>query len=179
MAFNQQRAIAWFFAVIFILSTSIVSVAVFYDMVQNNKQPELDASSAANDKSQEAKVDGLQGKPLAGFTPVAEIKELQKIDTTPGSGAAVKASDTVTVDYTGAFASSGLVFESSKDSGQPATFPLGEVIKGWTQGIPGMQVGGTRRLLIPSDLAYGPEGRGTIPGNADLVFDVTLIKIGQ
>jgi len=123
----------------------------------------------------------LQGKPLAGFTPVAKIDKLEAVDSTPGTGATVKAGDTITVDYTGAVAATGIVFQSSKDSGQPVSFPLSGVIAGWSQGIPGMKVDGTRRLLIPAALAYGanpPSGSG-IPANADLVFDVTVHKIGQ
>lgn len=123
----------------------------------------------------------LQGTKLAGFTPMASIPQLQEVDTTPGTGATVKAGDTVTVDYTGAVASTGVIFQSSKDSGQPVSFPLSQVIAGWSQGIPGMKVDGTRRLLIPAALAYGskpPQGSG-IPANADLVFDVTVHKIGK
>ena len=123
----------------------------------------------------------LQGTQLANFKPTASIPQLQAIDTKPGNGETVKATDTVTVDYTGAVASTGIIFQSSKDSGQPVSFPLNGVIPGWTQGLPGMKVGGTRRLLIPANLAYGanpPQGSG-IPANADLVFDVTLYKIGK
>jgi FKBP-type peptidyl-prolyl cis-trans isomerase len=123
----------------------------------------------------------LQGTQLANFTPVASVPQLQQIDTTPGTGATVKAGDTVTVDYTGAVASTGKIFQSSKDTGQPVSFPLSQVIAGWSQGIPGMKVDGTRRLLIPAALAYGsqpPQGSG-IPANADLVFDVTVHKIGK
>ncbi|HSX32179.1 MAG TPA: FKBP-type peptidyl-prolyl cis-trans isomerase, partial [Candidatus Saccharimonadales bacterium] len=85
------------------------------------------------------------------------------------------------VDYTGAVAATGVIFQSSLDSGQPVSFPLGNVIQGWQEGIPGMKVGGTRRLIIPAAKAYGaspPQG-SNIPANADLVFDVTLHKIGQ
>lgn len=120
----------------------------------------------------------LQGTKLANFTPVATIGQLQEIDITPGTGDTVKPGDTVTADYTGAVASTGIIFQSSKDTGQPATFPLSQVIAGWSQGVPGMKVGGTRRLLIPAALAYGanpPQGSG-IPANADLVFDVTVHK---
>jgi FKBP-type peptidyl-prolyl cis-trans isomerase len=123
----------------------------------------------------------LQGTKLANFTPVSSVSQLEAADTSPGTGAIVKAGDTVTVDYTGAVASTGIIFQSSKDSGQPVTFPLNQVIAGWSQGIPGMKVGGTRRLLIPANLAYGanpPAGSG-IPANADLVFDVTLHSIGK
>ena len=117
---------------------------------------------------------------LANFTPVAHTASLVKTDLVVGKGQEVKAGDTVSVQYTGAVAATGAVFQSSKDFGtDPVTFPLGGVIKGWTDGIPGMKVGGTRRLLIPAAQAYGatpPPGSG-IPANADLVFDVELVGI--
>jgi FKBP-type peptidyl-prolyl cis-trans isomerase len=78
-------------------------------------------------------------------------------------------------------AATGIVFQSSLDGGQPIPFGLDQVIAGWTQGVPGMKVGGKRRLLIPAALAYGanpPQGSG-IPANADLVFDIELVKIGR
>jgi FKBP-type peptidyl-prolyl cis-trans isomerase len=75
----------------------------------------------------------------------------------------------------------GRKFDSSRDRGQPFSFPLGggRVIRGWEQGIPGMKVGGTRRLVIPPDLAYGPRGagNGVIPPNATLLFEVELLAV--
>lgn len=121
----------------------------------------------------------LAGTQLANFTPVASVSQLQEIDTVPGTGATVKPGATITVDYTGAVAATGTIFQSSLDTGQSVTFSLSQVIPGWTEGIPGMKVGGTRRLIIPANLAYGanpPSGSG-IPANAPLVFDVTLHKI--
>ncbi len=182
MARKRDRAIAWFFAGLFLISSSALTVIVIITMIQENKQKDDTANTATN--QQEKAVDPanqLQGKPLAGFAPVASIAELQKIDTTPGTGKEVKAGDTVTVDYTGAVAATGVVFQSSKDTGQPVPLSLSQVIAGWSQGIPGMKEGGTRRLLIPASLAYGgspPAGSG-IPANADLVFDVTVHKVGQ
>lgn len=119
-------------------------------------------------------------KTLANFTPVAHTDKLQKIDLVVGTGAEVKAGATVSVHYTGAVAATGVIFQSSKDFGPtPITFPLSGVIKGWTDGIPGMKIGGTRRLIIPAAEAYGanPPGGSGIPANADLVFDVELIAI--
>lgn len=117
---------------------------------------------------------------LANFTPVAHTATLEKKDIVVGTGAEVKAGDTVSVHYTGAVAATGEIFQSSKDFGTtPITFPLSGVIKGWTDGIPGMKIGGTRRLIIPAAQAYGatpPPGSG-IPANADLVFDVELVAI--
>ena len=88
------------------------------------------------------------------------------------SGPAAK----VKVHYTG-YLLDGKKFDSSRDRGQPADFALGGVLKGWTEGVGGMKVGGKRKLIIPSDLAYGDRGRPpVIPRKATLVFDVELIE---
>jgi FKBP-type peptidyl-prolyl cis-trans isomerase FkpA len=107
-----------------------------------------------------------------------QVTELQVKDVVVGKGAVAKTGDNVTVNYT-LWLTDGTKIESSKDSGQPFSFDLGagDVIPGWDQGIPGMKVGGTRRLTIPSDLAYGPQGAGAIPPNATLVFEVELLSI--
>ena len=119
-------------------------------------------------------------KILNNFIPVSKVASLEKVDLVVGSGQEVKTGDTVSVHYTGAVAATGAIFQSSKDFGtEPVTFPLSQVIKGWTDGIPGMKIGGTRRLMIPAEMAYGatpPQGSG-IPANADLVFDVELVAI--
>ncbi|MEO8105038.1 MAG: FKBP-type peptidyl-prolyl cis-trans isomerase [Candidatus Saccharibacteria bacterium] len=182
MARKRERIFALFGAILFLGTSSALTVAVIMSMVQQHNQQKkvADATKTLQTKPKDNK-NMLQGTLLADFTPVSQISDLQKIDTTPGTGSEVKAGDTVTVDYTGAVAGTGVIFQSSKDTGQPATFPLSQVIPGWTQGIPGMKVDGTRRLLIPAALAYGanpPSGSG-IPANANLVFDVTLHKIGQ
>jgi FKBP-type peptidyl-prolyl cis-trans isomerase len=185
MARKRERAFAAFGAALFLLTSSALTIGVVYSLVQqHNQTPSNSTSTSSTNPSQETKVSNtpkLQGTKLANFTPVASIPQLQEIDTTPGTGAAVQSGATVTVDYTGAVASTGVIFQSSKDTGQPVSFPLKNVITGWTQGIPGMKVGGTRRLLIPAALAYGanpPQGSG-IPANADLVFDVTLHSISK
>ena len=111
--------------------------------------------------------------------PAAQPDKLQVIDQKVGTGATVKAGDTVTVSYTGTLAD-GTVFDSTaKQGGQPATFSLNQVIQGWQEGIPGMKVGGTRKLVIPVSLAYGanpPAGSG-IPANATLTFVIDLLAI--
>ncbi|MBI2007636.1 FKBP-type peptidyl-prolyl cis-trans isomerase [Candidatus Saccharibacteria bacterium] len=120
---------------------------------------------------------------MPDFTPVVKVESLQKIDQKVGSGAEVKIGSTVTVLYTGAVAATGLVFDSSSDAGQPAQFVLKGgpegLIQGWADGLPGMKVGGQRRLLIPANLAYGasPPPTSGIPANADLVFDITLLAV--
>jgi FKBP-type peptidyl-prolyl cis-trans isomerase len=85
---------------------------------------------------------------------------------------------TITAHYTGALCKDGTIFQSSHDFGKPATFGLNQVIKGWTQGVPGMKVGGARRLIIPSTLAYGSvRAAANIPPNSDLVFDIELVSL--
>jgi FKBP-type peptidyl-prolyl cis-trans isomerase len=96
---------------------------------------------------------------------------------TAGTGASPKATDQVTVHYTGKLIS-GKVFDSSVQRGQPATFPLNRVIPGWTEGLQLMKKGGKSILYIPSNLAYGARGAGgVIPPNATLVFEVELLEI--
>ena len=121
----------------------------------------------------------LEGTKLANFEPRQKVAELEVIDTIEGTGAVVEPGATITAHYTGALVKDGTIFQSSKDFGRPATFGLDQVIAGWTQGVPGMKVGGTRRLIIPSSLAYGSQrAASNIPPNSDLVFDIELIAIG-
>ncbi len=96
-----------------------------------------------------------------------------------GSGASPKETDTVKVHYTGTL-TDGKVFDSSVQRGQPAEFPLNQVIKCWTEGLQKMKVGGKAKLVCPSSIAYGDEGRPpTIPGGATLVFEVELLDIAK
>jgi FKBP-type peptidyl-prolyl cis-trans isomerase FkpA len=97
---------------------------------------------------------------------------------TAGSGSRPAAEDTVQVHYHGTLRD-GTVFDSSVERGEPATFPLTGVIPCWTEGVQRISVGGKSRLVCPPDLAYGPQGRPGIPGNAALVFEVELLEIVQ
>jgi FKBP-type peptidyl-prolyl cis-trans isomerase FkpA len=93
-----------------------------------------------------------------------------------GTGASPTATDTVRVHYRGTLIN-GTVFDSSYERNEPAQFPLGGVIRCWTEGLQKMKVGGKARLVCPSDIAYGDEGRPSIPGGAALVFEVELLEI--
>lgn len=147
------------------------------EMLENNNQTEEIINNEINEDENNME---SNTRLLNNFTPVSKTLVLEKIDLVVGSGEEVKTGATVSVHYTGAVAATGVVFQSSKDFGtDPITFPLDAVIKGWTDGIPGMKVGGTRRLIIPAEQAYGanPPGGSGIPANADLVFDVELVAL--
>jgi len=105
-------------------------------------------------------------------------EELKVEDEVVGEGEEAVAGKKVTVHYTGTF-TNGSKFDSSVDRGTPFSFTLGagEVIAGWDQGVAGMKVGGKRKLTVPSDLAYGPNDYGSIPGGSTLLFDVELLAV--
>lgn len=123
----------------------------------------------------------LKGTVLQNFKPYGsndKVSELVIIDTIVGNGADVPTHATITAHYTGALCVDGTIFESSHDFGNPATFGLNQVIDGWSKGVPGMKVGGTRRLVIPSSMAYGSQRvSSTIPPHSDLVFDIELVDL--
>lgn len=103
--------------------------------------------------------------------------EMRYVDLVEGKGEEAPPGSTVTVHYTGRFLD-GKQFDSSRDRGMTISFPLNRVIRGWQEGIPGMKIGGRRKLIIPGDLAYGPRGYpGAIPPNATLIFDVELMGV--
>ena len=106
------------------------------------------------------------------------MEELKIEDVVVGEGEEAVGGKQVTVHYTGTF-TDGTKFDSSVDRGEPFTFTLGarQVIEGWDEGVAGMKVGGKRKLTIPSDMAYGPEDYGSIPGGSTLLFDVELLEV--
>lgn len=120
----------------------------------------------------------LEGTKLTNFEPTPKVENLEVADIKEGTGDAVPAGATITAHYTGALCADGTIFQSSHDFGEAISFGLGQVIAGWTQGVPGMKIGGIRRLIIPAEMAYGSASpAANIPPNSDLIFDIELVAI--
>ncbi len=125
--------------------------------------------------------------PAAATAVAPPPAELQKIDVVTGTGEGISLGQVAVVHYTGwlfdpgAPEQKGGKFDSSRDRGEPFKFAIGagQVIRGWDEGVQGMQPGGQRRLVIPPDLAYGEPGKGPIPPNATLLFEVELLAIEE
>lgn len=138
------------------------------------------ALAACGGEGSPAGGDGERGKPAVTVPGGDPPGELQVTDLVVGTGAEAVAGTTVTVHYVGVAWSTGQEFDASWDRDEPFIFPLGSgrVIQGWEQGMPGMKVGGRRRLVIPPDLAYGEAGAGGVIGpNETLVFVIDLLEV--
>ncbi len=165
---RTQRIMIWAITIALVVGTLGV---YFLIILQTNSQPTQTATSTQQTNEPGGTVD-----PTA-YKVSGKVSQLEVTDLRAGTGAEVKAGDTVQVKYKGTIAQTGVLFDSSYERGEPATFSLNGVITGWSVGMEGMKVGGKRRLVIPSDMAYGPTGKDPIPPNTDLVFEVELLAI--
>jgi len=166
---------------LFLFTAVATCVVVIISVVSSNNsaKPKTNCTGAVVTTTASGK---LAGSCLSGFVPVDNnsVTSLKITDLKIGTGAEATSTSTVGALYTGAVADTGIIFQSSLDTGpQPVTFALNQVIVGWQQGIPGMKVGGERQLLIPAAEAYGssPPANSGIPANAALVFNVTLLSV--
>jgi FKBP-type peptidyl-prolyl cis-trans isomerase FkpA len=141
----------------------------------------LFGASVAEAKPNKAEVKSEKAKKEEKKEMPARTDGLVIEDLKEGSGTAAKLGSKITVHYKGTLKKDGKVFDSSYDRKEPITFDLmeGRLIKGWTEGIPGMKVGGKRKLTIPYAMAYGDRGTpdGAIPPKSDLNFEVELIEV--
>jgi peptidylprolyl isomerase len=150
------------------------------------------ASSTSTSAATTTTLASVKGKPCVAMkgklpknTPAVPVqvgpppKQLVIRDLAQGTGPAVKPGATVKMNYVLVACSSGKLLESSFETGQPITTALDQVIPGWTEGIPGMKVGGLRLLGVPPDLAYGSVGQGAVAPDETLWFVVKLLKIGS
>ncbi|MDQ2973071.1 MAG: FKBP-type peptidyl-prolyl cis-trans isomerase [bacterium] len=173
MANRSQRAIALSLALLFFATSVATTAYVIWEI--NKEEPvatgtEIEDNSITNDNQPTPEGEQLKGTQLAGFTlRTAAVTELEKSDTVVGTGDEALAGSTIIAHYTLAGVADGIVIESSLDAGTPLNRPLSGLIPGWQQGIPGMKVGGKRRLVVPANLAYN-DGK-------DLVFDIELLGV--
>ncbi len=168
----------------------VVGIALVARATSNGSSSASTTSTTAGTTTTTTTLPSVKGKPcvaakgkLPKNTPAVPVqvgpppKQLVIRDLTQGTGSAVKPGATVQMNYVLVACSSGKVVESSFATGKPLTTPLDQVIPGWTEGIPGMKVGGTRLLGVPPGLAYGSTGQGAIPPDETLWFVVKLVKI--
>lgn len=168
---KSQRIAIWVIAAVMAVGT----FGAYFLVILENDNTKREQEELTQTMQQEQ---ANQTPDPTAYKVTGDVTELKIEDLKAGEGAEVKASDAVKVHYKGTLAQTGVKFDSSYDSGEPVSFKLDGVIEGWSQGLLGMKEGGKRRLIIPSDKAYGEQGYPpTIPTNADLVFEVELIKI--
>jgi len=166
----------------------VVLLAVFFtssdkeEALQETASPQAGVDLSSNVEEEVVKEDGEKVEP-ASIEPVNEIIVMQSgliiEDVVKGDGAEAVAGKTIVVHYVGTL-ENGTEFDSSRRRGAPFSFVLGSgrVIAGWEQGFAGMRIGGVRKLTIPPDLAYGPNGVPPgIPPNATLLFEVELLDV--
>jgi len=171
---NRQRVII---GVIILIVAVVIGYFVFRDYKTRTEAATATPTTTANTTYPIGTLDTTPPAPTANAVTTAS--GLIYEDLQVGDGATAKTGDTVSVNYTGWLAD-GTKFDSSLDRGTPLEFTLGagQVIPGWDEGVTGMNVNGTRLLVIPPELAYGAQGAGsTIPPNATLTFEVQLIEI--
>ncbi len=195
---NGQRVVAFLLAALFLMSTLGATAYVIWQINQDDgviveeTEEEKAAAEALAQQQAEPEADpnacgqgvftAVDPRPTPSVTKNdGPITELGKVDVTVGSGEEVQPGDCVAALYYGTLATTGEKFDGNYDTGEPIEFSLNGVIAGWTNGIPGMKVGGVRRLLIPSEQGYGANGSGPIPANSDLIFEVEIVsaKRGQ
>lgn len=177
---SKKQRFAWILLTVLFVVTAL-GVGVYAFWVNTHPNPDATTikcaygSQAPNQQPKDGKVTGAK---LADFKSPKKVDYLSCIDYKVGNGMAVNSlSATVTVQYVGALASNGVIFDNSFDRGQPLTIQLSGVIQGWGDGLQGMKAGGIRRLFIPSQYGYGPQTQVGIPPNSDLVFDVKLLDV--
>jgi peptidylprolyl isomerase len=184
---NIARRAGWMFLTILFVVTGLgVGVVAFWQATHQPKDntsqttpPPTPPTATACTGGTEANVETLPTPDV--YKPDGDVTKLDTTDLQDGSGQAAKNGDCLVMKYYGTLASNGNKFDENYTKPEGFKFQLGQgqVIKGWDEGLVGIKVGGTRRLVIPSDKAYGSQAAGSIPANSDLVFVVKLESIKQ
>lgn len=174
-AANQDSGKKYLFVAVFFIALIIAGGIFVTNKKEKTKEPLQSTSPSATIAANA--VPEASATPSA--SPIMNVTKLEIKDEKVGTGEAATVGKKVTVNYLGTL-TDGTKFDSSYDRGTPFSFTLGagEVIEGWDKGVVGMKIGGKRKLIIPSSMAYGDSGiSGVIPGGATLVFEVELLKV--
>ena len=177
---NGQRVAAFFLASLFLVSTIATTAYIIWqinkdDGVLVNETPEEKAEADSLGQCGSGTYAAVDPRPVPTTVTSDPVTELQKIDIKTGDGEEVQPGDCVAVLYYGTVAASGAKFDGNYEAGEPLELSLDRVISGWSEGIPGMKVGGVRRLVIPAAQAYGDQEVSSIPANSDLIFEVEVV----
>jgi peptidylprolyl isomerase len=171
-------------ATLAIVAIVVVAIGAWFSLRSSEKTaPKTEEQTQTQPSA--ASTQATAATPAQTSAAVTPVTELKIEDQVVGTGAAAAPGKMVTVHYTGTL-TDGSKFDSSLDRNQPFSFRMStdpasrQVIEGWEKGLNGMKVGGKRRLIIPPQMAYGPEGRPpVIPPNATLVFDIQLLSVAD
>lgn len=184
----RERIIAWVGVGVAIMSVvALSSVVIIQQLISNHAAPAnttptpTTSVSAAQAACQDKQTESTLPAPQV-YIPSGTVSNLSTTDLTVGTGATAQHGDCLIVKYYGTLASNGTVFDEDFSNTQGLAFVVGtgQVIAGWDQGVLGMKVGGTRRLVIPASLAYGNNSPGAaVPADSALVFVVKLLRIQQ
>jgi peptidylprolyl isomerase len=162
-------------------SALIIALCLALGLAAGGGDDTTSGSTEAASAAAESPASAEKTKPTVTVPKGAPPKKLEIKDLEEGTGDEAKAGDEVTVQYVGVNYKNGKEFDASWDRGEPFAFQLGAgmVIPGWDQGVEGMKVGGRRELIIPPELAYGPEGSPPAIGpNETLIFVIDLLEVG-
>lgn len=166
--------------IVIVFVVVLVGMLGIYLVLNQNKQSTSDLNLNPTPQPTAAIITGIEVSPSPSVINMNDFQATQSglklKDNIVGTGKEVKSGDTVTVNYLGTL-ENGTKFDSSYDRKTPFTTQIGvgQVIKGWDEGIIGMKVGGKRTLIIPPDLGYGNQAAGSIPPNSTLIFEVELL----
>jgi peptidylprolyl isomerase len=174
---NVSRSVLAVVLVFVMLGAILLGVTSMSDN-SNSSSSSAGSSSAASSGSALPAVTANAGEAPTITAPTGTPPAvLTTSDVIVGTGAEVLPTSTLTVHYTLMAWSTGQIIESSWSGGQPATFPLANVVEGWQKGLPGAKVGGRRLLILPPEMGYGPAGSGPIGPNETLIFAVDIIGV--
>jgi FKBP-type peptidyl-prolyl cis-trans isomerase len=176
MARKREQIFAGLGALLFLVTASATTIFVIFQSTSGDSSTTPPTSTAQT--CTETRAETALAAPEV-YKPTEAVTTLQATDLEVGTGATAKKGDCLVVQYYGTLASDGTKFDENFTKTSGFAFPLGagNVISGWDQGLVGMKVGGTRRLVIPPSLAYGATAQGSIPANSTLVFVVKLLRI--